>query len=71
MEALEGLHSPRLIALQKSLTQESETQYFWQEKPRAYHLLSKVAMINSWLLCSDVISKLANKISSPLAWAES
>jgi enterochelin esterase family protein len=31
MEALEGLHSPRLIALQKSLTQESETQHFWQE----------------------------------------
>ncbi len=31
MEALEGLHSPRLIALQKSLTQESETQGFWQE----------------------------------------
>lgn len=31
MEALEGLHSPRLIALQQALKQGSGTQHFWQE----------------------------------------
>ncbi len=31
MQALEGLHSPRLLALQQALRMENSTQQFWQD----------------------------------------